>query len=54
MGELPPGMLKVCRQRIFQPLCHINLSVRCGKVSSVWKSWDHRTYVKERIRKSGN
>jgi hypothetical protein len=36
--ELPPGLLKDCRQHIFQPLGHIlNLSIQCNKVPSLWK-----------------
>ena len=38
MDELPPGLLKDCRQHIFQPLGYIlNLSIRCNKVPSLWK-----------------
>ena len=36
--ELPPGMIKDCRNEILDPLTYIiNLSLRNGKVPSLWK-----------------
>ena len=36
--ELPPGMIKDCRNEILNPLTYlINLSLRSGRVPSLWK-----------------
>ena len=36
--NLPPGMLKDCREHISQPLCHIlNLSVKTARFPALWK-----------------
>jgi hypothetical protein len=38
VDNLPPGMLKDCREHISQPLCHIlNLSVKTARFPALWK-----------------
>ena len=39
IDDLPPGMLRDCREHIYQPLCHnmINLAIRTNRVPQFGK-----------------